>query len=155
MYLSDILTPELIKTNVEISSKQHLLQYLSELASQFTHIDPDKICAALLEREQLGSTGMGHGVAVPHARLPNLQRAISCVIVMKAPIDYAAIDNQPVQIVFGLLVPEEAVDCHLQLLADIADKMNDKNLLEELINNHNNIELYNLLTTPQSMQHTN
>lgn len=147
MYLSDILTLELIQTRVEITSKKRLLECISELTSAGSQeINQNEVFDALLARERLGSTGMGHGVAVPHARLTNLSHAIGCLLVLKRPIEYDAMDSQPVQIAFGLLVPEHDNDSHLQLLADIAEKMNNPELLKQLLHSEDAKQIYHLLT---------
>ena len=153
MYLSDILTPELIQTQVEATSKKRLLEHISELTTRNNpELSPTDVFEALLARERLGSTGMGHGVAVPHARLANLDQAVGCLILLKKPIEYDAIDNQPVQVAFGLIVPEQASDSHLQLLADIAEKMNDAALLKQLVTTNDPKDIYHLITKEGTQQ---
>ena len=120
--LHKYLTTDLISIQPEINSRKKLLEHMAQLlATPLAKETKEKdIYHCLLEREKLGNTGIGNGVALPHSRSNHTQTAIIAIITLKNPIDYDSIDRQPVDIAFGLLVPEKATQEHLNLLADIA-----------------------------------
>lgn len=121
MFPPQFLTVERIASGVEITSKKRLLEVLAGLlASAQPHLKDDTIFERLIERERLGSTGLGHGVALPHARLKDLGEAIGAFIHLRRAVDFDAIDDQPVDLAFAMLVPETASEVHLQLLAQLA-----------------------------------
>ena len=104
-----------------ISSKKRLIENLSQyLATNTQALPANRIFQALLERERLGSTGLGRGVAIPHARVPGITDTIAVLMTLATPINYEAADNLPVDIVFGLLVPEDGDEYHLEHLARLA-----------------------------------
>ena len=128
--LQNYLDTKLIAVQSDISSRKKLLEYMAHLLT----IPLDKetkekdIYHCLLEREKLGNTGIGNGVALPHSRSDHASTAVIAIISLENPIDYDSIDRKPVDIAFGLLVPQEATQEHLNLLADIARIMsNDSN----------------------------
>ncbi|MGD2119334.1 MAG: PTS IIA-like nitrogen regulatory protein PtsN [Chromatiales bacterium] len=133
MFPSGFLTQDRVSIDVTLQSKKRLLEQLAEL---FSDIDPEisanDIFEKLLERERLGSTGLGKGVALPHARIENLKQAYAAFIRLQQPVDYDALDNQPVDLVFALLVPGEANEQHLQILASLAGFFNEANNCEQL-----------------------
>lgn len=120
--LHKYLNTNLISIQAEISSRKKLLEHMAQLLT--IPLDEETkgkdIYHCLLEREKLGNTGIGNGVALPHSRSDHAQTAIIAIITLKQSIDYDSIDRQPVDIAFGLLVPKEATQEHLNLLADIA-----------------------------------
>lgn len=119
--ISSMLTAERTCIDVAVSSKKKLLEYLGQrIAEYIPGSTPDDIFERLLERERLGSTGIGEGIAIPHCRLKECDQAFGVLLRLANNIDYDAIDQQPVDLVFALLVPEEATDEHLQILAMIA-----------------------------------
>jgi len=121
MFPPQFLTVERIANGVEITSKKRLLEVLAGLlASAQPQLKDDTIFERLIERERLGSTGLGHGVALPHARLKDLGEAIGAFIHLRRAVDFDAIDDQPVDLAFAMLVPETASEVHLQLLAQLA-----------------------------------
>jgi PTS system nitrogen regulatory IIA component len=121
MRIEDILTADRAQINVPASSKKKLLQYLAQFIGQrLPGSSEDDIYERLLTRERLGSTGIGEGIAIPHCRLQQCDQALGVLLRLEAPIDYDAIDQQPVDLVFALLVPEEATEEHLQVLALLA-----------------------------------
>lgn len=119
------------------SSKKKVLENLSQkLAANTTATTAEKIFQVLLERERLGSTGLGKGVAIPHARVPGLTHTVAAMLTLESPVDFESADGQPVDIAFGLLVPEDDTDNHLHHLsrlvtlfreADICDKIRSAN----------------------------
>ncbi|MBR1605031.1 MAG: PTS IIA-like nitrogen regulatory protein PtsN [Alphaproteobacteria bacterium] len=132
MKLSDILSADSVLLAPKAKSKRQLLQDISEFAAQKAHIDSRTVFDTLLERENLGSTGFGNGVALPHGRLTELDKAYAFFVKLATPIDYDAIDNKPVDILFLLLSPESSGADHLTALAQISRLLKDKNLVTKL-----------------------
>ncbi|MDK2778542.1 MAG: PTS IIA-like nitrogen regulatory protein PtsN [Pseudomonadota bacterium] len=133
--IADILTPERTLTGVEVSSKKKLLEFLAGMvAEQLNGCTEDDIFERLLNRERLGSTGIGEGIAIPHCRVRQCDQAIGILLHLAEPVDYDAIDQQPVDLIFALLVPEEATDEHLQVLALLARNFSDAGYREALRN---------------------
>tara|TARA_R110002111_G_scaffold37147_4_gene71658 strand:+ start:788 stop:1252 length:465 start_codon:yes stop_codon:yes gene_type:complete len=129
-----------------ISSKKRLIESLSHyLAANTQAITVDTIFQALLERERLGSTGLGKGVAIPHARVPGITETIATMMTLASPIDYEAPDNQPVDIVFGLLVPEDGEQYHLEHLARLASLLRDERTCEKIRQTTDPEQLFNFL----------
>jgi len=121
MLLHDLIAPDRISLSISAGSKKRLLEKISELLGEAVpDLDDRAIFQSLIDRERLGSTGVGDGVALPHGRLKGLNRAIGACVILGEEMDYDSIDGKPVKIIFALLVPEEATDEHLQLLAQLA-----------------------------------
>lgn len=120
MQLTDFLDFDAIKTGLPGGSKKALLQQLANLAGQRLYRDPSAILASLSEREHLGSTGFGHGVAIPHGKVEGLKQIYCLFARLAEPIDYKAIDGRPVDLVFLLLSPPDAGAEHLKALAAIS-----------------------------------
>ncbi|MFZ1539160.1 MAG: PTS sugar transporter subunit IIA [Chromatiaceae bacterium] len=127
MFPPQFLTVERIAGGVEVTSKKRLLEVLAGLLSSAQpQLHTDSILERLLERERLGSTGLGHGVALPHARVKEAGEAIGAFVQVRHPLDFDAIDEQPVDLAFAMLVPEAATEVHLQLLAQLAGLFGDE-----------------------------
>ena len=120
MQLSDFLDFDAIKTGLSGGSKKALLQQLANFAAQRLGLDSSAILASLTEREQLGSTGFGHGVAIPHGKVDGLKQIYCMFTRLSEPLDYKAIDERPVDLVFLLLSPPDAGAEHLKALASIS-----------------------------------
>jgi PTS system nitrogen regulatory IIA component len=120
MHLLDFLDFDAIKTSLPGGSKKALLQQLASLAAQRLELDPAAILASLAEREQLGSTGFGHGVAIPHGKVEGVNQIYCLFARLAEPLDYKAIDGRPVDLVFLLLSPPDAGADHLKALAAIS-----------------------------------
>lgn len=120
MTISAILSPELIFINPDISSKKRLLEFLANTISEKFLLSQTSIYGNLLNRERLGSTGLGKGFAIPHARLSKLDTTIGCFIRLEHAVNFEAMDQQPVDLVFCIIIPEEATDEHLQILSSLA-----------------------------------
>ena len=120
MQLSDFLDFEAIKTSLPGGNKRSLLQQLATLAGQRLELDPAPILASLVERERLGSTGFGHGVAIPHGKVEGLSRIYCLFARLAEPVDFKAIDSGKVDLVFLLLSPPDAGADHLKALAAIS-----------------------------------
>lgn len=124
MTIEDILTRERTSCNLSLSSKKRAFEYIADfIASSTANIDADELYEHLNQREQLGSTGIGNGIAIPHCRCSNIDKTIGALITLSDPIDFDAVDNHPVDIIFVLLVPEEANDEHLKTLSHLAEQL--------------------------------
>jgi PTS system nitrogen regulatory IIA component len=132
MHLADFLDLDAIKPSLPGGNKRSLLQQLANLASQRLKLDSALVHASLNEREQLGSTGFGHGVAIPHGKIEGLGRIYCLFARLAEPVDYKAIDAQPVDLVFLLLSPPDAGAEHLKALASISRVTRDSATLERL-----------------------
>jgi PTS system nitrogen regulatory IIA component len=133
MFPPDFINVERIGCRLDIASKKRVLQYLGELlATSSPELVPESVFDRLLERERLGSTGLGHGIALPHARMPEVKEAMGAFLQLQTGVDFDAIDDQPVDLAFGLLVPQEATEEHLQLLAKLASMFSNGELCEKL-----------------------
>lgn len=147
MQLADILIPERVVGHVQAGSKKRALETLSEILAENSSLTLPalEIFDSLLARERLGTTAIDHGVAIPHGRLKNSSETLGAFVQLKAGIDCDAMDRQPVQLLFALLVPEESTEEHLQLLARLAKMFNDTDLREKLRNAPDSQSLYDLL----------
>ncbi|MGQ9659585.1 MAG: PTS sugar transporter subunit IIA [Thermochromatium sp.] len=122
----NLINESRIECGLEIASKKRLLEILAELlAGDHPRLQPEGVFEHLIERERLGSTGLGHGIALPHARMKNVNEAIGAFVRTAQGVDYDAADGQPVDLAFALLVPEAANEEHLQLLAHLASLFSD------------------------------
>ncbi len=133
MKIEDILTPQRIELAMHASSKKRVLEHLSELLASDTGVDPNAVFQALIERERIGSTGIGEGVAIPHGRMKELKNAIGAFAILDRQVDFDSIDQKPVNIVFALIVPTQATDEHLQLLAQLAKIFSNARAKERLL----------------------
>lgn len=126
MFRPDFITETRIARGLDLSSKKRLLEALARLlASDHPSLNPDTVFERLLERERLGSTGLGHGIALPHARVKEVKEALGAFVSTVKGVDYDAMDGEPVDLAFALLVPESATEEHLQLLAQLAGLFSD------------------------------
>lgn len=134
MDIHTIVSLNRTKCAVQCNSKKRILEIISELAAnENSSLEEAEVLASLMQRERMGSTGIGNGIALPHGRLAGLEAVIAIVVVTSAPgINFDAIDNKPVDIFFALLVPEEQTEGHLQTLAMIASKLNDKETVKAI-----------------------
>ena len=122
MNITNLLNPERVFCRDDVGSKKRLLEQLSELlAGSSPGLSQNEIFNALLNREKLGSTGLGKGVAIPHGRMATLEHPVCAFIKLATPIDFDASDGQPVDLIFTLLVPEDSTEEHLQVLSTIAE----------------------------------
>ncbi len=152
MELSTILRPEAVKVLSTVSSKKRLFQDIADLAELAYDLPANRTVEALLERESLGPTGVGNGVALPHARLPGLDRVAGIFFLLEKPIDFGAVDRQPVDIAFALFAPEEAGVDHLKALALISRTLRDTSLCSKLRANSDAATLYAVLTEGRPVQ---
>lgn len=133
MRVEQLLSPERIGCHISASSKKRTLEQLSELLQRGANVeDKCEIFDALLARERLGTTGFGHGVAIPHGRLKSLKEPIAAFITLEPGIDFDAIDHSPVDLILALLVPDDSADTHIELLSQIAEMLRDPELTRQL-----------------------
>ncbi len=149
MDINTILTPELTFCNVQGVSKKRLIETSADLISaQVKSVDANQIYSALIAREQLGSTGLGNGIAIPHCRVPKCKSTIGCLIKLEKGIDFDAIDGKPVDLLFYLLVPENTIEGHLEVLRALAELFNSNSYCTSLRGCITNADLYVAATTP-------
>lgn len=140
-----LLSPDCTRHAVAGSSKKKVLELIGQLAAPRLHgVSDFDVFQSILQREQLGSTGIGMGIAIPHGRLATSSKPVAVLLTLDTPIDFDAIDNQPVDIIFALLVPEDQHEQHLQTLAAIAHRLHDKKCLRAMRNAETDLELYQM-----------
>lgn len=148
MQLEEILTPERCHCKLEGVSKKRVLTRISQfIAEDIGAVEPDKIFNALMAREQLGSTGLGNGIAIPHCRVPLCKGIIGTLVTLSEPIDFDAIDSKPVDLLFVLIVPEEQNDEHVRTLAGVAELFNDEDFCYTLRHTNDSEDMYNIAIT--------
>lgn len=152
MELSNILAPTAVKVVASTSSKKRLLHDLADLAFSAYELPQGVTVEALMERETLGPTGVGHGVALPHARLSGVDRVLGAFILLEKPIDFNSIDRQPVDLAFALFAPEDAGVEHLKALALVSRTLRDPAICTKLRSNPDSATLHTILTEAQSVQ---
>src|SRR5258706_14128414 len=145
MKISDLLSPTDVLIDVRASNKRQLLQEFAVRAADGLGLRVDQVAPYLLRREELGSTGIGRGVAIPHARLPDLQRPHGLLAKLKQPIEFDAIDGQPVDIVFTLLLPAAAENARIRALRLVARALRPPENLARLRGARNTSELYSAI----------
>ena len=146
MELSKILVPTAVRVVGQFTSKKRLFQELAEITAQVHGLPAALVLDGLQERETLGPTGVGHGIALPHARLEDLERIVGLFIRLEKPLDYDSVDRQPVDLVFGLLAPKDSGVDHLKALALVSRTMRDPAVVTKLRANTDPAKLYAILT---------
>ncbi len=139
-----VLNQERIRLGVNESTKKRTLEIIAELCAP-KNIQGECL-QALVEREKLGSTALGHGVALPHARVVGLDRPIGCFLQLKKPIFFEGPNEQPVDLIFGLLVPEAENDAHLKILSDVATVFTQSDVREALRHTRTSDEAFRIIT---------
>lgn len=124
--ISSLLTPSHVALDVEANNKKALFERVAGMLEGVSGLTRTQVTDSLLARERLGSTGLGQGIAIPHGRVKGLREAVGAFMRLHAPIPFDAPDNQPVSLVFVLLVPERATDAHLQILSELAQIFSDR-----------------------------
>lgn len=152
MELSNILTLEAVRIIGQVSSKKRLFQQLGEIIGTTYDLDASAAVEALQSRESLGPTGVGHGVALPHARISGLTSVVGAFLRVEKPLDFDAVDRQPVDLVFTLFAPLDSGVEHLKALALVARTMRDNTVCAKLRANSDPATLHALLTNTQSNQ---
>ena len=149
MELLNLLKPEAVKVVSTVPSKKRLLHVVGELANSVYGLDVSETVSALQERETLGPTGVGHGVALPHARSRAMESVVGTFILLENPVDFGAVDNQPVDLVFSIFAPETAGVDHLKALALVSRTLRDSSFCSKLRSNKDSATLYTILTSSQ------
>ncbi|HYF55170.1 MAG TPA: PTS IIA-like nitrogen regulatory protein PtsN [Salinarimonas sp.] len=152
MPLLEFLTPEAVVASLRAPTKKQALHELAAHAARLTGEDERRIFETLLQRERLGSTGIGEGIAIPHGKLPSVTKLIGLVARLERPIDFEAIDGQPVDLLFLLLAPEGAGADHLKALARVARALREPGLLERARATRDPAALYAVLTQSSAPQ---
>lgn len=152
MELSTLLKPEAVKVLTSASSKKRLLQDIGDLVASTYALDSSQVVEALMAREALGPTGVGHGVALPHARLYGLDSVLGAFVLLDKPINFDAVDRQPVDIAFALFAPEEAGVEHLKALALVSRTLRDTAICAKLRANRDASTIYAILSEAQTTQ---
>lgn len=152
MDFAKLLKPEAVKVVTSASSKKRLMQDIGDLVEHAYGFDTGVVVDALMTREALGPTGVGHGVALPHARLSGLEEVVGAFILLDRPIDFSSVDRQPVDLAFALFAPDEAGVEHLKALALVSRTLRDQAICTKLRANPDPATLYTILTEQQSVK---
>ena len=148
MSLTDLIAPNAVVPALKVTSKKQAIQELAGQAAQLTGHSERTIAEILLQREKLGSTGVGNGIAIPHGKLPKLAKLFGLFARLERPVDFESLDGQPVDLVFLLLAPETAGADHLKALARIARLLRDPDIAAKLRESHDAEALYAVLALP-------
>ena len=152
MELSKILTPQAVRVVSQMTSKKRLFQELGEIAAQAYKLNGSVVIDGLQERESLGPTGVGHGIALPHARLEEISGIVGVFVRLEKPLDYDSVDRQPVDLIFGLFAPKDSGVEHLKALALVSRTMRDAAVCTKLRANTDPAKLYAILTENRGTQ---
>ncbi len=153
MQISELLDPVRIGCHQETSSKKRSLEVLAGLlADALPDFTAGEVFDSLINRERLGSTGLGNGVGLPHGRVAGLKRPVAALITLAQGIDFDASDHQPVDLLFGLLVPEDSTDEHLQILARLAALFSNAGFCRKLRSSNDSEQCYRLIDATESDQ---
>ncbi|HHC72380.1 MAG TPA: PTS IIA-like nitrogen-regulatory protein PtsN [Thiotrichales bacterium] len=147
MDISQLIDIDRVAHDFHASSKKRSLEEVSQLlASGAPDLSAEAIFDSLIGRERLGSTGLGHGVAIPHGRLTGQEKTVGAFLRLDEAIDFDALDGQPVDLLFALLVPEHATDEHLEMLAQVAEMFANREFVKRLREASDARQLFELLT---------
>ncbi len=152
MQLADILAPGGVRVLASLTSKKRLFQELAEVAASLTSLQPGDLFDALQERESLGPTGVGNGVALPHARVAGVERVTGVFLRLEKPLAFDAVDRQPVDLVFALIAPDDAGVDHLKALALASRKLRNPTVCTKLRANSDPATLYAVLIEGEATQ---
>ena len=148
--LTQIIRTGRIACRNNVSSKKRALEWLSEMIAEgLPGITKGEVFESFFNRERLGSTGLGHGVAIPHGRLQALNEPIAAFLQLKKGVDYDAVDDQPVTLIFALLVPEDSTSAHLNILSVLAEMFSKDSVCEQLRAAKSESEIMNILSSWQ------
>jgi PTS system nitrogen regulatory IIA component len=148
--LSDLLSPQAVQASLAVPNKKALFQQLAAIAGKLVDVDPKLVVERLADRERLGSTGFGGGVAIPHGKIDGLERVVGVFARLAQPIDFAAIDDMPVDLVFLLLSPPDAGVEHLKALARVSRRLRDRGFVAKLRGAGSPDALYALFATGEA-----
>ena len=150
MEIADLITPDAVVAHLKAANKKQALQEVAAKAAALTRIPDRRIFETLTEREKLGSTGMGQGVAIPHGRFAGVERMTGLFARLDLPIDFDAMDDMPVDLMFVLMAPEGAGADHLKALARVSRLLRNQAIVEKLRAASQPAALYALLTEPSA-----
>jgi PTS system nitrogen regulatory IIA component len=150
MLLTDLVAPNAIIPALKVNGKKQLLQEIAAKAAELCGQNERAILEVLQQREKLGSTGVGHGIAIPHGKLSRLSKLFGLFARLERPIDFEALDGQPVDLVFLLLAPEGAGADHLKALARVARLLRDADVARKLRSSRDAEALYAVLAMPSA-----
>jgi PTS system nitrogen regulatory IIA component len=150
MPLSDLVVPNAVIPALKVNSKKQAIAELAAKAAALTGQSEREILEILLQREKLGSTGVGNGVAIPHGKLPKLGKLFGLFARLDRPVDFESLDNQPVDLIFLLLAPEGAGADHLKALARVARLLRDPEIVHRLRESRDADSLYTVLALPSA-----
>ena len=147
MLLSQIIKPQAVRSIAQMDSKKRLLQEISEIITIYnSDSSPSTAYEALMQRETLGATGVGNGVAIPHARLAGIEKVVGAFFKLDKPMDFSSVDRKPVDLIFALFAPENAGVEHLKALALVSRTLRDDSMCSKLRANSNSTTMYAMLT---------
>lgn len=146
MELSDLISSDSIVATLKVGSKKQALQELSQIAEDVTGVSSRDIFGTVLQRERLGSTGVGQGIAIPHGKFDGLDKLFAIFARLETPINFDAMDDQPVDLIFMLLAPESAGADHLKALARISRTLRDPEVTKRLRASNSTAAIYAILT---------
>ena len=152
MEIADLLSPDAVVSHLKAASKKQVLQEMANKAASLTGLSGRRIYETLAEREKLGSTGMGQGIAIPHGRVAGVEKMTGLFAQLDHPVDFDSMDDQPVDLVFLLLAPEGAGADHLKALARVSRLLRNQAVCEKLRAAPHAATLYALLTEPSAAQ---
>ena len=149
MSIADLLSPARISLRTDIRSKKRALEEISALLANGANIEQNAIFTSLVNREKLGSTGLGQGVAIPHGRVRGLDGSVGAVLRLSNGIDFESSDGELTDLVFVLVVPEDCTDEHLEILRSLAEMFTDEAFTQQLRSSKSDSELFELLNQYQ------
>ena len=150
MEFVELMTPEAVISQMKADNKKQVLQELSGCAAKLTGVEERIIFEVLLERERLGTTGVGNGIAIPHGKLSNVKQLCGVFARLDTPIDFDAIDDQPVDLIFILLAPESAGADHLKALAWVSRLLRDSSICKKIRRSENRETIFDLICGPST-----
>ena len=152
MEISDLINADSVVANLKATSKKQALQDLAKRAGDVTGLHERAVFDVLMERERLGTTGVGNGIAIPHGKMPSLEKLYGVFARLEKPIDFDSIDEQPVDLIFLVLAPESAGADHLKALARVSRLLRDQGICEKLRGADDPEALFALLTAEAAIQ---
>ncbi len=152
MEMETLLNRKAVRFIASATSKKRLFQTVGDVAKGVYGLDAESVISALQERESLGPTGVGHGVAVPHARLDNISEVLGVFFRLEKPLDYGSVDKAPVDLVFALFAPRDAGVEHLKALAFISRTLRNPHVCEKLRANDDPAKLFAILTSGEAIK---
>lgn len=152
MDITDILLPEAVISPLRVQSKKRLFQEIAQAAASRFGLDENTVLTVLLERESLGPTGVGRGIAIPHGRVPELPKVTGMFFRLDTPVEFEAVDRKPVDLVFALFAPEGAGAAHLKALARVSRLLRSEETCAKIRSTQDAQAIYAILTADEASQ---